>query len=42
MKISQDIRREHWAGQSPIAEGMAQKSREFTAAGSLVHLSAAY
>ncbi|MFF9122460.1 phosphomethylpyrimidine synthase ThiC [Streptomyces sp. NPDC014889] len=38
MKISQDIRREHGAGRDEIAEGMAQKSKEFAEAGNRVYL----
>ncbi|MEV5006193.1 phosphomethylpyrimidine synthase ThiC [Streptomyces sp. NPDC055692] len=38
MKISQDIRREHGASRAGIAEGMAQKSKEFAQAGNRVYL----
>ncbi|MFF9507231.1 phosphomethylpyrimidine synthase ThiC [Streptomyces sp. NPDC014724] len=39
MKISQDIRRQHGGGsQAEIDEGMAEKSREFAAAGNRVYL----
>ncbi|GHA17982.1 hypothetical protein GCM10010389_65170 [Streptomyces echinoruber] len=38
MKISQDIRREHGASQAEIEEGMAQKAKEFAAAGNRVYL----
>ncbi len=38
MKISQDIRREHGGSRTEIEEGMAQKSREFAAAGNRVYL----
>ncbi|MFE1749807.1 thiamine biosynthesis protein ThiC [Streptomyces anandii] len=38
MKISQDIRREHGATPVEIEEGMAQKSKEFAAAGNRVYL----
>ncbi|MGW4818459.1 phosphomethylpyrimidine synthase ThiC [Streptomyces sp. NPDC004227] len=38
MKISQDIRREHGASRAEIAEGMAQKSKEFAQAGNRVYL----
>lgn len=38
MKISQDIRREHGGGQAEVEAGMAQKSKEFAAAGNRVYL----
>ncbi|MFB8772007.1 hypothetical protein [Streptomyces broussonetiae] len=38
MKISQDIRREHGGTRVEIEEGMAEKSREFAAAGNRVYL----
>ncbi|MFF4758773.1 phosphomethylpyrimidine synthase ThiC [Streptomyces sp. NPDC001292] len=38
MKISQDIRREHGVSRAEIAEGMAQKSKEFAEAGNRVYL----
>lgn len=38
MKISQDIRREHGGTRTEIEEGMAQKSKEFAAAGNRVYL----
>ncbi len=38
MKISQDIRRLHGDSQEEIEEGMAQKSKEFAAAGNRVYL----
>nr|WP_256727064.1 hypothetical protein [Streptomyces acidiscabies] len=42
MKISQDVRREHGTGSTATAidieEGMAQKSKEFAAAGNRVYL----
>ncbi|MFB6713449.1 MULTISPECIES: phosphomethylpyrimidine synthase ThiC [unclassified Streptomyces] len=38
MKISQDIRREHGGSQAEIDAGMAEKSREFAAAGNRVYL----
>lgn len=38
MKISQDIRREHGGTKAEIEEGMAQKSKEFAAAGNRVYL----
>ncbi|KUN64893.1 thiamine biosynthesis protein ThiC [Streptomyces canus] len=38
MKISQDIRRRHGDSQGEIEEGMAQKSKEFAAAGNRVYL----
>ncbi|MEU1124101.1 phosphomethylpyrimidine synthase ThiC [Streptomyces sp. NPDC005899] len=38
MKISHDIRREHGGGQEEIEAGMAEKSREFAAAGNRVYL----
>jgi phosphomethylpyrimidine synthase len=38
MKISQDIRREHGGTKAEIEEGMAQKSREFSATGNRVYL----
>ncbi|GHB03022.1 hypothetical protein GCM10010305_52840 [Streptomyces termitum] len=40
MKISQDIRREHGGGlkASEIEAGMAEKSKEFAAAGNRVYL----
>ncbi|MGW2086962.1 phosphomethylpyrimidine synthase ThiC [Streptomyces sp. NPDC001880] len=38
MKISQDIRREHGGSQAEIEAGMAEKSKEFAAAGSRVYL----
>lgn len=38
MKISHDIRREHGAEQAEIEAGMAEKSREFAAAGNRVYL----
>ncbi|MFJ6658584.1 hypothetical protein ACIQNG_19865 [Streptomyces sp. NPDC091377] len=38
MKISHDIRREHGGTQVEIEEGMAQKSKEFAAAGNRVYL----
>ncbi|MET9656103.1 phosphomethylpyrimidine synthase ThiC [Streptomyces sp. NPDC006510] len=38
MKISQDIRREHGGSQSEIEAGMAEKSKEFAAAGNRVYL----
>ncbi|GAA3227176.1 hypothetical protein GCM10020256_38290 [Streptomyces thermocoprophilus] len=38
MKISQDIRREHGSTKDEIEEGMAQKSKEFAAAGNRVYL----
>lgn len=38
MKISQDIRRRHGGNQEEIEEGMAQKSKEFAAAGNRVYL----
>ncbi|WP_382466616.1 hypothetical protein ACFIN9_19325 [Streptomyces noursei] len=41
MKISQDIRREHGgalAADADAAAGMAEKSREFAAAGNRVYL----
>lgn len=38
MKISQDIRREHGGSQVEIEEDMAQKSKEFAAAGNRVSL----
>ncbi|MER6981193.1 hypothetical protein [Streptomyces carpinensis] len=42
MKISQEIRRDHGAGRSEIQEGMAEKSKEFAAAGNRVYLPIAY
>ncbi|MEU8697837.1 phosphomethylpyrimidine synthase ThiC [Streptomyces sp. NPDC048680] len=38
MKISHDIRREHGGAQSEIEAGMAEKSKEFAAAGNRVYL----
>ncbi|AEY90406.1 thiamine biosynthesis protein ThiC [Streptomyces hygroscopicus subsp. jinggangensis 5008] len=38
LKISQDIRREHGGSRAEIEEGMAQKSKEFAAAGNRVYL----
>jgi phosphomethylpyrimidine synthase len=38
MRISQDIRRRHGGSQEDIEEGMAQKSKEFAAAGNRVYL----
>ncbi|MFD9600135.1 phosphomethylpyrimidine synthase ThiC [Streptomyces sp. NBC_01224] len=38
MKISQDIRREHGGSQEEIDAGMAEKSKEFSAAGNRVYL----
>ncbi|MFE5093709.1 phosphomethylpyrimidine synthase ThiC [Streptomyces sp. NPDC056638] len=38
MKISQDIRREHGGSQEEIDAGMAEKSKEFAAAGNRVYL----
>ncbi|MFC8064283.1 hypothetical protein [Streptomyces sp. NPDC057293] len=38
MKISHDIRREHGGSAAEIEEGMAQKSKEFAAAGNRVYL----
>ncbi|MER5846984.1 phosphomethylpyrimidine synthase ThiC [Streptomyces sp. NPDC002012] len=38
MKISQDIRREHGGSQEEIEAGMAEKSKEFAAAGNRVYL----
>ncbi|MFE7039765.1 phosphomethylpyrimidine synthase ThiC [Streptomyces atratus] len=38
MKISQDIRREHGGSQAEIEAGMAEKSKEFAAAGNRVYL----
>ncbi|MEU5165080.1 MULTISPECIES: phosphomethylpyrimidine synthase ThiC [Streptomyces] len=38
MKISHDIRREHGGEQAEIEAGMAEKSREFAAAGNRVYL----
>ncbi|MET7859816.1 hypothetical protein ABZS81_21895 [Streptomyces sp. NPDC005318] len=38
MKISQDIRREHGGSQSEIEAGMAEKAKEFAAAGNRVYL----
>ncbi|WP_406495772.1 phosphomethylpyrimidine synthase ThiC [Streptomyces sp. NBC_00846] len=38
MKISQDIRREHGGSQAEIEAGMADKSKEFAAAGNRVYL----
>ena len=38
MKISQDIRRDHGGSRSEIEEGMAEKSKEFAAAGNMVYL----
>ncbi|AXE79014.1 phosphomethylpyrimidine synthase ThiC [Streptomyces atratus] len=38
MKISQDIRREHGGSQAEIDAGMAEKSKEFAAAGNRVYL----
>jgi len=38
MKISQDIRREHGGTRTEVEEGMAQKSKEFAAAGNRVYL----
>ncbi|MGW1217547.1 phosphomethylpyrimidine synthase ThiC, partial [Streptomyces californicus] len=38
MKISQDIRRQHGGSQEEIEEGMAEKSKEFAAAGNRVYL----
>ncbi|MFD7428956.1 phosphomethylpyrimidine synthase ThiC [Streptomyces sp. NPDC059818] len=38
MKISHDIRREHGGSQSEIEAGMAEKSKEFAAAGNRVYL----
>ncbi|MYU43462.1 thiamine biosynthesis protein ThiC [Streptomyces sp. SID7813] len=38
MKISQDIRRQHGSSKGEIEEGMAQKSKEFAAAGNRVYL----
>lgn len=38
MKISQDIRREHGGSQAEVEAGMAQKSKEFAAAGNRVYL----
>ena len=38
MKISQDIRRQHGGTAQEIEEGMAQKSKEFAAAGNRVYL----
>ncbi|WP_406740119.1 phosphomethylpyrimidine synthase ThiC [Streptomyces atratus] len=38
MKISQDIRREHGGSQTEIEAGMAEKSKEFAAAGNRVYL----
>ncbi|MFC9620515.1 phosphomethylpyrimidine synthase ThiC [Streptomyces sp. NPDC056930] len=38
MKISQDIRREHGDSQEEIDAGMAEKSKEFAAAGNRVYL----
>jgi phosphomethylpyrimidine synthase len=37
-KISHDIRREHGGGRAEAEEGMAQKSKEFAAAGNRVYL----
>ena len=38
MKISQDIRREHGASAEEVEAGMAEKSKEFAAAGNRVYL----
>lgn len=38
MKISQDIRREHGGSQADVEARMAQKSKEFAAAGNRVYL----
>lgn len=38
MKISHDIRREHGGSQAEIEAGMAEKSKEFAAAGNRVYL----
>lgn len=38
MKISQDIRREHGSTPVEIEQGIAQKSKEFAAAGNRVYL----
>ncbi|WP_277327196.1 hypothetical protein [Streptomyces sp. JH14] len=38
MKISRDIRRAHRGSQSEIEAGMAEKAKEFAAAGNRVHL----
>ncbi|WP_245873847.1 phosphomethylpyrimidine synthase ThiC [Streptomyces phaeoluteigriseus] len=38
MKISHDIRREHGGSRAEVEEGMAQKSKEFAAAGNRVYL----
>ena len=38
MKISQDIRRRHGGSKQEIEEGMAEKSKEFAAAGNRVYL----
>ncbi|MGW1609245.1 thiamine biosynthesis protein ThiC [Streptomyces sp. NPDC002285] len=38
MKISQDIRRAHGGSKEEIEDGMAQKSKEFAAAGNRVYL----
>lgn len=38
IKISQDISREHGGSRAAIEEGMAQKSKEFAAAGNRVYL----
>ncbi len=38
MKISQDIRRQHGGSQEEIEQGMAEKSKEFAAAGNRVYL----
>ncbi len=38
MKISQDIRREHGGTREEVEEGMAEKAREFAAAGNRVYL----
>lgn len=38
MKISQDIRREHGGNREEIEAGMAEKSKEFAAAGNRVYL----
>ncbi|MFE6282869.1 thiamine biosynthesis protein ThiC [Streptomyces sp. NPDC057877] len=37
MKISQDIRHEHGGTQTEIEQGMAEKSKEFVAAGNRVY-----
>jgi phosphomethylpyrimidine synthase len=38
MKISQDIRREHGGSREEVEQGMAQKAKEFAAAGNRVYL----